>query len=301
MSFRIVEISKPAEIHIKNRQLEIMQEEGTVYVPIEDIVHIIVSGPNIRLSTMDLLVLNQNKIVVTILDKKFLPSSFVLPFEGNVRQSKFMHKQTEFSKDGYRRLWIQIVCKKITNQARALMMLGMGEAEKVGKYARKIDLGNVDYHESLAAKEYFALFHNGLKRRSDAPINSRLNYGYAVVRGAIAREIVCVGLHPAFGLHHNNQLNYFNLADDLIEPFRPIVDMLACGLDSTNELLSREERRALACVLYNACMINDRKMSVLEAIGEVCESLKRIIGEDSAEDLHLPDILPTELLDRITE
>lgn len=74
--------------------------------------------------------------------------------------------------------------------------------------------------EALAAKMYFASYHEGLNRRVEDPVNSRLNYGYAVVRSAIARNLVAVGFHPTFGIHHDSQLNAFNLVDDLIEPYR---------------------------------------------------------------------------------
>ncbi len=84
---------------------------------------------------------------------------------------------------------------------------------------------NVDYNESLASKEYFSYYHEGFNRRTEDPINSRLNYGYAVVRSAIARKLVATGFHPTFGIHQDSQLNAFNLADDLIEPYRAIVDL----------------------------------------------------------------------------
>ena len=84
------------------------------------------------------------------------------------------------------------------------------------KYVFSISDDNVDYNEALAAKDYFSQYHEGLNRRVEEPINSRLNYGYAVVRSAIARKLVATGFHTAFGIHHDNQLNAFNLADDLI-------------------------------------------------------------------------------------
>lgn len=93
---------------------------------------------------------------------------------------------------------------EISNQARALSIMGLDNAE------------NVDAMEALAAKEYFEYYHEGLNRRVEDPVNSRLNYGYAVVRSSIARSLVAVGFHPTFGIHHDSQLNAFNLADDLI-------------------------------------------------------------------------------------
>ncbi len=301
MAFRTIEISHPAELHIKSGQLEITEEDGILSIPIEDIVQITMIGPDIRLSTMDLSILSQNKTAIMTLDQKYLPTALVLPFEGNARQSKLIHKQVELTAEKYLELWLQIIKQKISNQSRALSIMGRDGSEKVSSYLNKISFDNVDSQEAGAAKEYFANYHEGLNRRSDDPVNSRLNYGYAVVRSAIARGIVSVGAHPAFGIHHNSQLNPFNLADDLIEPFRPMVDLVAIEHLGTNERLNKAERRALACVLHNACMVGGTKMNILSAITEMCESLKRILYDGSDEDLQLPVILPIERMDGITE
>lgn len=301
MAFRTIEISHPAEIHIRQNQLEITQEENMARIPIEDLVQIMLIGPNIRLSSMDLSILSQNKVAVMTLDQKYLPTTLVLPFEGNARQSKLIHLQVGLPKEKYEELWLQIIGQKIDNQARALSILGLEGVEKVSAYSQNLDAENVDYREALAAKDYFSNYHNGLNRRNNDPINSRLNYGYAVVRSAIARSCVSVGFHPALGIHHNSQLNPFNLVDDLIEPFRPMVDLIAYQNVGQNERLTKTERHELANVLHCACMMNGSKIGLLSAIEETCESLKRIIYNGSDESLKLPIVLPIEEVKGITE
>lgn len=281
MAFRTIEITKPADIHIRSGQLEITQESGVALIPIEDIAMIMTIGPNIRLSTMDMSILAQNKVSITTLDNKYLPTAIVLPFEGNARQSRLIHRQVELSRDEYEELWIQIIRQKIASQGRALSILGFEGAETVTGYLDDITIDSVDYCESTAAKEYFAHFHEGLNRRSDDPVNSRLNYGYSIMRSSIARNAVSVGCHPSFGIHHNNQLNPFNLADDLIEAFRPMVDLVAYANTGSNERLTKAERYEIAGVVHNGCMVDGVKMNALSAIAEMCESLKRIIGEGS--------------------
>lgn len=284
MAFRTLEITEPTEVHIKNYQLELTQYgKEPVYIPIEDLATITAIGPNIRLSTMDLSILSQNHVSITTLDEKYLPTAIVLPFEGNSRQSKLIHRQVELSANTYQCLWYQIIKKKISNQSRALSIIGFEGAERIASYAESLTLDNIDQNEAVAAKEYFSYYHEGLNRRSDDPINSRLNYGYAVVRSAIARAIVAVGFHPAFGVHHNNQLNAFNLADDLIEPFRAMVDLLAHENIGTNEKLSKSERQALAHVLHNACIVDGTKINILSAIELMSESYKRILMQESEE------------------
>lgn len=301
MGFRTLEISHAAEIHIKEGQLEVTTEEGVALIPIEDLCQIMVRGSNIRLSTMDLSILSQNKVAVMTLDEKYLPTAIVLPFEGHARQSKLMHAQVNMPAEKCLKLWIQIISQKISNQSRALSIMGMDGVEGIAKYVSSLNEQNVDYNESLAAKEYFEFYHEGLNRRVEDPINSRLNYGYAVVRSAIARKLVATGFHPTFGIHHDNQLNAFNLADDLIEPYRAIVDLVAHENIGSNVQLTKSERRELAHVLHNACIVDGIKVNVMSAIDMMVESLKRIVLEGSDEKLKLPVIIPIEDMEGVTE
>ena len=301
MGFRTLEISHSAEIHIREGQLEIATEEGVANIPIEDLSQIMVHGANIRLSTMDLSILCQNKVDIITLDDRYLPTAIVLPFEGNARQSKLMHAQVNVSEEKYLNIWIQIIKQKITNQSRALSIMGLEGAERVAEYVSSVNINNVDYNEALAAKDYFSYYHNGLNRRNEDPINSRLNYGYAVVRSAIARKLVATGFHPTFGVHHNSQLNAFNLVDDLIEPYRAIVDLVVHNNIGTNIKLSKAERRELAYVLHNACIVDGVKVNVMTSIDIMVESLKRIILDKSTEKLLLPMIIPIESMEGVTE
>lgn len=301
MGFRTLEISNEAELHIKEGQLEITTKDGFVTVPIEDLNQIMVHGANIRLSTMDLSILSKNKVSFMTLDERYLPTSIVLPFEGHARQSKLMHAQVNASREMYEKLWIRIIKQKISNQSRALSIMGLNGAEKITEYVSTLTSKNVDYNESLAAKDYFSYYHDGFNRRTEDPLNSRLNYGYSVVRSAIARKLVVTGFHPTFGIHHNSQLNAFNLADDLIEPYRAIVDLVAHENVGSHVQLTKCERRELAHVLHNACIVDGTKMNVMLSIDMMIESLKRIILEDSPEDMKLPTIIPIESMEEITE
>lgn len=117
MGFRTLEISHAAEIHIKEGQLEITTDDGIAVVPIEDLNQIMVHGANIRLSTMDLSILSQNKVALMTLDDRYLPTAIVLPFEGHARQSKLMHAQINTTHEKYMELWIDII--KQTPSARS--------------------------------------------------------------------------------------------------------------------------------------------------------------------------------------
>lgn len=139
---------------------------------------------------MDLSILTQHKVSIITLDNKYLPTAIVLPFEGHTRQSQLMHAQVKTEEINYLNLWKQIIVRKIDNQARALSIMGLSHAKDISDYLGKIENENIDFIEAQAAKKYFSIYHEGLNRRVEDPVNSRLNYGYAVVRSAIARSLV---------------------------------------------------------------------------------------------------------------
>ena len=138
MGFRTLEISHAAEIHIKEGQLEIATDDGIAVVPIEDLNQIMVHGANIRLSTMDLSILSQNKVALMTLDDRYLPTAIVLPFEGHARQSKLMHAQVNTTHEKYMELWIDIIKQKISNQSGALSIMGLDGAERIAEYVATV-------------------------------------------------------------------------------------------------------------------------------------------------------------------
>ena len=147
---------------------------------------------------------------------------------------------------------------------------------------------------------HFQYFCPDMNRRDDTPMNSRLNYGYSIIRNSMVRAIIAAGLLPAFGIHHQNQFNAYNLADDLMEPFRPFVDMIAFGMNGDDEKLTREERKKLAEVTVHAALLDQKKGSVLRAIDHVVNDVRSYF-EETSDTVHLPDVLPIESLSQIKE
>ena len=299
--YKTLEISQPSELHVKAGKLQINQNEQTFSVPIEDLTTVVCIGSGIRLSTMALSQLAENGVLLMALDSSYHPSYVVTPVESNARQSRAIHKQIGMSDSLLSEIWQLIVKSKIDNQARTLSILGLPGADKVGSYATSVDEAAADHCEAAAAKDYFTYFHPGLNRRTDDPMNSRLNYGYAVLRNAIIREIMLAGLHPALGVHHNSQLNAFNLADDLIEPWRPMADLVAHENVGAQVLLNKSERRELANVLHNACIIDGCETSVQSGINLMVAGYKRCVFEGKSSPFRLPTVKPIELINEIKE
>ena len=304
--FRILEITQPSELHVTANQLTVEQEpepkkKRKLSVPLEDLELIICTGANIRVSTMALSVLSENKVGLVIIGKDYMPSSIVLPYDANVRNACIAKTQLNMSSEIKGQFWQKIVQKKIENQAKCLTLLGLDGTKELMEMIPQVNPDDPENIEGLAAKFYFQQFHPGLVRRNDDPINSVLNYGYAIVRNTIIRDVVCAGFYPAIGIHHEGPFNGFNLADDLIEPWRAMVDVVAHDIVSSQTNLSREQRKQLTLVLHNACMINGEKNTISNGINIMIQSFKTAIEENNAELIKLPDILPVEKIEVISE
>ncbi len=210
-------------------------------VPLDDIITVVISVPGCSISTVLINELCKRNIPLVICGANFLPCSFTLPVTGYSRQFQVMHTQINLTRPQKKRAWQKIVRAKISNQAKVLSNVGEDSAqlERLAKNVQSGDKGNL---EAQAARYYWQkLFGRQFRRKQNAPgLNSALNYAYTVVRACTARGIVAAGLHPTFSIHHRNPTNAFNLVDDFVEPFRPIVDYMIwrIGENSMKELNS---------------------------------------------------------------
>ena len=302
MGFRIVEISRPGELHVQKGQLQIEQEEGQCSIPVEDIMCLLFTGTNIRISTMALTILAEAGVQVILCNTNNMPSAILTPAEGNYQQSLVMYKQIEMDLEMKNAMWTKIVRRKIENQAEALKILGNDVgSQTVLKYLDNLSSGDMQNCEGSAAKAYFQYYWPGLVRKEESPINSALNYGYAIIRTYISKRLYCVGLLAALGVHHANQFNAFNLADDLIEPFRPMVDLLALEIGNKGIRLSKEERHKLIEILHYKCMFNGNSYSIDLTVDKVINSLKTAILENDINALVLPSVIPLEKTSSVRE
>lgn len=226
MGWRKIMISNPAKLSLNHNALAIDQDHEVITIPLEDIDIVILDNPQIVLTAALLSSCAKSKVIILTVDSVHLPNSQLLPFQPHSRASNVLNLQLQLSQPLKKQLWKQIITRKIENQALALVKLGYlkgsDELFKISKTVRSGDSKNV---ESRASQIYFNnLFEKSTNRRTDNFINQLLNYGYSLVRSSIAKSLVSYGFLPSLGIFHHNELNSFNLADDLIEPYRPIVD-----------------------------------------------------------------------------
>jgi CRISPR-associated protein Cas1 len=208
------------------------------------------------------------------------PNGVLLPYLPHSRALKVMRAQLDISLPTQKRLWQTIVQQKIRNQAAVLARHADVDRDARSLLAMADDVrsGDVDNLEGQAAQRYFrALWGDDFTRNQPRFVNAALNYGYAVIRAAIARSLVAYGFLPAFGVHHHSEQNAFNLADDLIEPYRPLVDahvLRSWPLEPEREL-SPKDKQQLIALLHLDIATTCTRQTLLAAVDSSVISLSQ--------------------------
>ena len=290
--YQHIMVESGAKVFQKNNRLCI--EKGVLHeLPAEDIATVVLDNREIIITTYCLEQLSSRGTVVILCNGKHMPESVLLPYGANSRRLKTIRRQISQKKPHLKQLWRQVVQEKIRNQGRCLEFCG--KENIVDKLVDKVKSGDTTNVESMAAAAYFPmLFGEDFTRRTPYLVNDILNYGYMILRSAIARYLAIYGFEPSLGLFHHSELNAFNLADDLLEPFRPLVDLYAFRfVESEEEYLTKEMRRELVQLLN--CNIRSGKEihSVNHAIEREVQSLSRCF-EDASAVLLLPELMPLQ-------
>ncbi|MGD9994219.1 MAG: type II CRISPR-associated endonuclease Cas1 [Salinivirgaceae bacterium] len=230
---RTLFFSNPFHLSVKDRQLLASPKpEGETHtIPIEDVGFIIIDNKQISLSTPLLEQLVYFNVAVVFCDSRHHPQSMLLNLDGHHLQNEHFRNQIEASEPLKKNLWKQVVEQKIANQARLLEKLGKGHLG-VEAFGKQVKSGDTTNREGAAAREYWRQLMGGtfIREREGAWPNAAFNYGYIVLRAAVARALVGSGLLPTLGIHHHSRYNAFCLADDIMEPYRPYVDNLVYNL-----------------------------------------------------------------------
>ncbi|OBV29709.1 hypothetical protein BA723_04220 [Helicobacter sp. CLO-3] len=291
-AFRTLFLSTKAHLSLNNKRLIIAQDDAKVAIPLGDILCVIIESRQITLSSALLDAFAGRNIVAFVCDESHMPSGLFTPFLGHYKSLSVL--QTQISLNNHKKsiLWQQIIKAKISNQANLLKMLDKKESSALEILAKGVKLLDAGNNESKAAMAYFrALFGVDFTRRLEVfedskagTINAALNYGYAIVRAIIARSICASGLNPALGLFHANQFNAFNLADDMMEPYRIFVDSVVVAMLESGELgenLSLENRAKLANILSARVMIGNKAYPLNRAAVASIASLAHAMQAES--------------------
>jgi len=226
---RIVDVSENGRFIAKHRGFITIKQGDEFYgeVPLDDIGVLMISAFGAT-CTKDVLVSLAERGAVTVLcGSKGMPSALVLPVNANYESALRIRVQSQASQPLKKRLWQAIVTAKLKHQSEVLGFFEKQEkANQIEIYARQVQSGDPQNREASGARVYWkALFGEDFSRNPDGDWpNSLLNYGYALLRACAARAICTAGLNPIFGIHHENSTNPFPLADDIMEPYRPLID-----------------------------------------------------------------------------
>lgn len=291
MSWRSVFISQPARLRCKSKQLHIEQEGEVFCVPLEDIGAIVVENREVNISASLLASFAQTHIAVFVCDSKHMPCGVMQPFHQHSRQRKILVSQLSASKPFLKKCWQLIVQQKISNQAECLRLCGKDSYIGVKTLAGEVLSDDSTGRESYAARLYFASLFPNFLRREERAQTAALDYGYAILRGVIARCLTSYGLQPSLGVHHASELNAFNLADDLIEPFRPLVDLWVAENYLEVEEFTLQMRQELVALLHYDIKIDGKRQTVLRAIEIAAGQLAAAFLEKQPTKLLLPELI----------
>jgi len=295
-AWRTVLVTKPCRLSMKNLQLVYEpKDEPTITVPLEDITVIVLENNQASMSVALLSACAEKNIALFSCDNYHTPNGLFTPFHQHSRLSQIAHIQKDMKLPLKKHIWQRIIKQKLSNQAQLLKYFEKDNFS-VEVLVSKVKSADSENLEALGAKRYWHLLFDDFTRdqKKRDPRNVALNYGYAIVRGVVARSLVSYGLLPTFGVFHHSELNAYNLADDMIEPLRPMVDMVVKKLEQENELdlhLGTSVKSALLNVLIMSMRLDGEDVLVLNVCETMAQSFVKAMKENDVGKLKLPSVL----------
>jgi CRISPR-associated protein Cas1 len=289
MAWRGLHLTQASRLSLRGGQMHIVLSDGEISLPLEDIAYLVLDTPETTLSAPLMSAAMDAGIALIVTDEKHLPSGVMVPFHRHFRQAGMLQLQIAQTLPFRKRVWQAIVQAKIDNQADLLRMAGH-DCSHLRALSRLVSSGDTSNVEARAARAYWRTLWTEFRREDESDRrNAMLNYGYAIVRACVARALVAVGFIPALGIHHASVTNSFNLADDLMEPFRPFVDFIVLQNPGVGEL-TLQDRQSLAAVMMSDARVGGEVTTVLAAVEMVTSSLVRAMESKSIGQLRLPSL-----------
>lgn len=269
----------------------VIRREDVVKVHLSEVSMILIESTAVSLTTALLAELTRQKIKVIFCDEKRNPSSELVAYYGSHDTSNKVRNQIQWTKSAKEAVWTEIVSEKIRKQRDFLYERNaLAEAELLDTYVKNMAWNDETNREGHAAKVYFnGLFGMEFTRTSDCLINAALNYGYSILLSAFAREVVSNGYITQIGLFHDNMFNHFNLASDLMEPFRILVDRTVVKMNL--DQFEHEEKMVLVNILNQEVMTDGKRQYVNNAIKIYCKSVFDALNDADVSQIRFYDEL----------
>lgn len=297
MGWRSIIISQHAKLSYSSRAMIVQTNDGINQIPIEDISLLLISTTQAVITTALISELSKQNTKIIFTDETREPVSEVCGYYPSNRSEMVLREQMTWNQELQNILWTKVVASKIINQINVLKLLGHETIELEGEL-NKLELNDATNREAMIARKYFPmLFTDGFTRRDGSVINSALNYGYSILLSTVNQEIVSNGYSTYFGIHHSNEENQFNLASDLMEPFRPMIDFWVAS--QKFEQFTPDVKYGLVELLSLEIYFNGRKTILRNAITDhVRNCLKYVSGKNKEIriEMEIPDEVPNNAI-----
>ncbi len=297
---RTLIFTNPCRLNLKNGQIRYRTigsaESIDRSIPLEDIGFVMLESQAITITSGLLQALEKNNTAVVLCDNTHHPCAVMQSYSGNTTHSETIRCQIEAKLTLKKRIWKEIVIRKIQNQAQLLECCQLQGVVKLNAYAATVKSDDSDNREGLAAKVYWQSLFSDIpftRERDGEMPNALLNYGYAIIRAAASRALISSGLYCAIGVHHKNKYNSFCLVDDFMEPYRPFVDRIVYDLIKAgwqDDELTPELKKIFLSVLTVDVVFKKRKRPLMVGLSESSASLARCIRGES-EELCFPSLI----------
>lgn len=278
MGWRTVVVNTHSKLSYKNNHLIFKDASRTELIHLSEVDILLLETTDIVLSTMLIKRLVDENILVIFCDDKRLPTAYLMPYYGRHDSSLQLSRQIAWREDVKAQVWTTIIAQKILNQALYLGNCGFLEkSQSVIDLYHGLDLFDPSNREGHAARIYFnTLFGNDFSREQESDINAALDYGYTLILSMFAREIVLSGCMTQFGLKHANQFNQFNLASDIMEPFRPIIDRIVYENRSSSFV---KIKRELFTIFSDTFHYNDKDMYLSNIVSDYTKKVIQALNQ----------------------
>lgn len=288
MSFRTIVITKESKLSLRMNHLVVKSETHT-QVPIGEISCLIIENPNISITGHLMNALTENKIMTIVCGKNHLPQTFLHAVYGHHRQSRLIEQQMNWNPEYKARMWQLIIQKKIAYQKQILKhYFKTLDVSMFDEYIQGILPGDATNREGHAAKVYFnIIFSNEITRDTEHVKNAGLDYGYQILLAIFARTIVSKGYLTEIGIMHRNEFNLYNLASDLMEVMRPLIDYVV--LDTIRDSFEKEEKRKIADILNKKICVNNKMYYLVNAIEIYVESVFKYLSTGKEKHIKFPN------------
>ena len=293
--WRTVIVTQGEKLTVKDNWLVVWSENTEQRVPIGDLYSVVIDNRAALVSVNALTTLAQANVHVYLCDEKHVPVALLLPMNTHYKPLGVIKRQLALTTEFKGLLWQRIVKQKIANQIICLKLAGVKKynIEPLEEMLEEVLPDDKTNREAAAAKKYFsALFGCTFRRMTDDVTNAALNYGYTIIRSSVCKTLVAYGYNCVLGIHHINEQNAYNLADDIMEPFRPLVDLWADNsCEDLFEQLTKTNRRDLVNLVNVPIKMGRRKTRVRYAIDKCVSSLMTAIEKNDPSLLQLPTLI----------